>query len=144
MTRENWLCRWERDAVSRLNTVTVVVGRMRENGASFSLAVYGSLLSNIKNGDFIFCHIAGVGFAGIGICMNTIVPMEEFIVIENGDQRRLMDCDWLDERAKELIDPNTEYVLAVKWLRTVSTDFSYWERGMTYQKVLHHFKFTIV
>jgi len=39
MTRENWLCRGERDAVSRLNTVTVVVGRMRENGASFSLAV---------------------------------------------------------------------------------------------------------
>lgn len=118
----------------------------------------GSLLSNIKNGDFIFCHIAGVGFVGIGICMSTIVPMEEFIVVENGGQRKLMDCKWLDETAKELIDPNTEYVLAVKWLRTVSTDFGYWERGMTslpivaytiddgttYQKVLHHFNLTIV
>lgn len=117
----------------------------------------GGLLANINKGDFVFCHIAGIGFVGVGICTNGIIPMEDFIVDDNGEQKKIMDCSWMDNTAKSALNPHTEYVLAVKWFRTVSTDFGYWEKGMTslpmvaylmddettHDKVLSHFNLTL-
>ena len=91
----------------------------------------GTLLGNINKGDFVFCHIKDVGFVGVGVCVSAIAPAADFKVTVDGAEKNIMDCDWDDAAAKAAIDPANEYFLAVKWIRTVSKDFGYWERGMT-------------
>ncbi len=116
----------------------------------------GTLLGNINKGDFVFCHIKNVGFVGVGVCVSAIAPTADFKVTVDDIEKNIMDCDWVDTAAKAAIDPANEYFLAVKWLRTVSTDFGYWEAGMTsvpmvaYQindttkdMVLKHFNITL-
>ena len=117
----------------------------------------GTLLGNVNKGDFIFCHIKGVGFVGVGLCISDLKVASDFTVSDNGVEKKIMDCDWADAAAKAAIDPSDEYFLAVRWLRTVSKDFGYWEKGMTsvpmvaylmtdaatHDKVLKHFNITL-
>lgn len=44
----------------------------------------GTLLNNISVGDFIFCHIAGVGFVGIGTSTSRETPAASFSVNDDG------------------------------------------------------------
>lgn len=117
----------------------------------------GTLLGNINTGDIIFCHIAGAGFVGVGICTSPEAPSAAFTVDDGGARKRILDCIWSDAAAKAAIDPDGEYFLGVRWLRTVPADEGYWERGMTsipmvaytasdestYDKVLRHFSIVL-
>ena len=91
----------------------------------------GTLLNNIRIGDIIFCHIAGVGFVGIGTCVLRETPAAVFMVNDGNTEKNILDCEWEDDAAKAAIDPSNEYFVGVKWIRTVSTDDGYWEKGMT-------------
>ena len=116
-----------------------------------------TLLDNIKVGDIIFCHIAGKGFVGIGICTSQGVPANNFVVKENGIDKNILDCAWVDESAKMTLNPLKEYFLGVHWIRTVPAEDGYWEKGMksvpmvaytmndgtTHNKVLQHFCVTL-
>lgn len=118
----------------------------------------GTLLSNIKLGDIIFCHIAGVGFVGIGVCTTCETKLADFTVLDGTAKKNIMDCEWINTTAKVSIDPSNEYFVGVRWLRTVSADEGYWEKGMTsiptvaymmndsftHDKVLEHFKVSLV
>ena len=67
------------------------------------------------------------------------------------------DCEWINSSAKAVIDPSNEYFVGVRWLRTVSADEGYWEKGMTsipmvaymmtdestHNKVLKHFNISL-
>ena len=113
----------------------------------------GTLLNNISIGDIIFCHIAGKGFVGIGICISQETPADSFLVNEDGIERKILDCEWMNASAKAAIDPLNEYFIGVRWIRTVPVDDGYWEKGMTsvpmvaymmndettHNKVLQHF-----
>lgn len=117
----------------------------------------GTLLSKINTGDIIFCHIAGVGFVGIGICTACEVPAVDFTVSDGNVEKNILDCDWANNTAKTAIDPTHEYFVGVRWVRTVSSDDGYWEKGMTsvpmvtymmtdestHNKVLKHFNVSL-
>ena len=117
----------------------------------------GTLLSNINEGDIVFCHIAGVGFVGIGVCTVCETPASDFTVLEDATRKNILDCEWINSAAKAAIDPSNEYFVGVRWLRTVSADEGYWEKGMTsipmvaymmnddstHKKVLEHFRVSL-
>ncbi len=117
----------------------------------------GTLLNNISVGDFIFCHIAGVGFVGIGTSTSRETPAASFSVNDDGIIKNILDCDWADQTARATIDPANEYFIGIKWIYTVSADEGYWEKGMTslpmvaymmndettHNKVLKHFNITL-
>ena len=117
----------------------------------------GTLLSNINEGDVIFCHIAGVGFVGIGVCTACETPAADFAVLEGDARKNILDCEWVNSAAKAAIDSSNEYFVGVQWLRTVSADEGYWEKGMTsipmvaymmnddstHNKVLEHFRVSL-
>ena len=117
----------------------------------------GTLLSNINEGDIVFCHIAGVGFVGIGVCTACETSASDFTVLEDAARKNILDCEWINSSAKAVIDPSNEYFVGVRWLRTVSTDEGYWEKGMTsipmvaymmnddstHNRVLEHFRVSL-
>lgn len=118
----------------------------------------GKSLNKIAVGDLIFCHIAGVGFVGIGICTVCQTPAAGFTVLEGAGQKNILDCEWANTAAKASIDPSNEYFIGVRWLRTASADEGYWEKGMTsiptvaytmnddstHNKVLEHFRVSLI
>lgn len=140
-------------------TVEYGGGRSWEDAEKYGFVSAGgteTLLRNINKGDFVFCHIKNVGFVGVGVCVSVIAPTADFNVAVNDVEKNIMDCDWDDVAAKAAIEPANEYFLGVKWLRTVTKDFGYWESGMTsvpmvaYQindttkdMVLKHFNITL-
>ncbi|MBS5733773.1 MAG: DUF262 domain-containing protein [Clostridiales bacterium] len=110
-------------------------------------------LNNIDVGDIIFCHIAGVGFVGIGVCTSRVRSAISFNVEVGGVTKNILDCEWVNTAAKMAIDGDNEFFVGVKWICTVPTDEGYWEKGMksipmvaymmsdetTHNKVLQHF-----
>ena len=46
-------------------------------------------------------------------------------------EKNILDCEWINSAAKVAIDPSHEYFVRVRWIRTVSADEGYWEKGMT-------------
>ena len=115
-----------------------------------------SLICNINVGDFIFCHIAGIGFVGVGICTSAAVSADNYMVDNNGTEAPILKCTWTDEQAKAALTDNEMFV-GVDWIHTVPTDAGYWEKGMqslpmvaylsndesTHDQVLNHFNITI-
>lgn len=117
----------------------------------------GTSLNKIAVDDLIFCHIAGAGFVGIGICTACETRAADFTVLEGDSQKNILDCEWVNTTARASIDPSNEYFIGVRWLRTVSADEGYWEKGMTsipmvaymmnddstHNKVLEHFRVSL-
>lgn len=79
---------------------------------------------------FIFCHIKGAGFVGVGICESSIKKASEFNIIGNGVEKNIMDCNWINNDAKESINPEEEFFLPVKWIYTVPKEQGYWKKEM--------------
>ncbi len=116
----------------------------------------GKYLKKIQKGDTVYCHIAGAGFMGIGICTESAVPMKEFTVIEEGSEKGITDVSWLEPSYKEKIIENEEIFIRVKWKKSVENlEEGYWEKGLTsvplvaymlndqttYKKVREHFEY---
>lgn len=114
----------------------------------------GRSLYNVQVGDEVFCYIAGSGFVGIGECLEAAVPMAGFLVSVDGVQMPVQQAPWVDEAAKERLDPNQEIFVRVDWKKFVRDPAEgYWEKGMVsvplvaytltdktnYQKVRKHF-----
>ena len=142
---------------ARRFTVEYGSGRSWEDARKYGfVSAYGddgTRLNNINVGDIIFCHIAGVGFVGIGICTSSEIPASSFTVSDGGIIKNILDCDWVDREARAVIDPVNEYFMGIKWIYTVPVEDGYWEKGMTsipmvaytmtdettHDKVLKHF-----
>ena len=116
----------------------------------------GRSLYNVQVGDTVFCHIAGSGFVGIGECLATAVPMNEFTVEVNGVQTPVSQAPWDSEELKAKLDQKKEIFIGVKWRKFVNDPSEgYWEKGMTsvplvaytltdkttYKKVKEHFEY---
>ena len=137
-------------------TVEYGDGRSWDDARKFGFVSASSntnnLLCNINVGDFIFCHIAGVGFVGVGICTSAAESAANFLVDGNGAKTPILDCTWADEVKKNAL-PDNEMFVGVKWISAVSADDGFWEKGMTsvpmvaylmndpytHDKVLEHF-----
>ena len=146
---------------ARRFTVEYGSGRSWEDARKYGfVSAYGddgTRLNNINVGDIIFCHIAGVGFVGIGICTSSEIPASSFNVSDGGIIKNILDCDWVDIEARATIDTANEYFIGVKWIYTVPVEDGYWEKGMTsipmvaytmtdettHNKVLRHFNIVL-
>lgn len=131
----------------------------REKGfvSAAASTVSANKLMNVHVGDFIFCHIQGKGFVGVGICTSEAALSDAFLVEEDGTQKPILECRWSDKDAKAELDAARECFLGVKWIRTVSVEEGYWEKGMislpmvaylmndesTHDRVLKHFNITL-
>ena len=92
----------------------------------------GRYLKNIQEGDVVYCHIAGSGFVGIGICTATAVPMSEFMVSVDGTMLPIKDVDWLKPTYKDALKVDQEIFIRVDWKNYVEEQSDgYWEKGMT-------------
>ena len=92
----------------------------------------GRYLKNIQEGDVVYCHIAGSGFVGIGICTATAVPMSEFMVSVDGTMLPIKDVDWLKPTYKDALKVDQEIFIRVDWKNYVEEQSNgYWEKGMT-------------
>ena len=114
-------------------TVEYGDGRSWEDARKFGFVSASSttnnLLSNLNVGDYVFCHIAGMGFVGVGICTSRAKPAKDFCVDNNGIQTPILSCKWEDEEAKNSL-PDNELFLGVQWYRTLAAEDAYWEKGM--------------
>lgn len=137
-------------------TVEYGDGRSWEDARKFGFVSACSngnnLLCNINVGDFIFCHIAGRGFVGVGICVSTANSAANFIVDVDGVKKPVLDFTWADEDKKRAL-PDNELFVGVQWISTVDAADGFWEKGMvsvpmvaytmtdsfTHDKVLEHF-----
>ena len=92
----------------------------------------GRYLKNIQEGDVVYCHIAGSGFVGIGICTATAVPMTEFMVSVDGTMVPIKDVEWLKPTYKAALKVDQEIFIRVDWKNYVEDQSDgYWEKGMT-------------
>ena len=92
----------------------------------------GKYLKNIQEGDIVYCHIAGCGFVGIGICTAVAVPMTEFTVPVDGVDVPITNVAWVKPEYKALLDPSQEIFIRVTWKNFVEDqNEGYWEKGMT-------------
>ena len=80
----------------------------------------------------VYCHIAGSGFVGIGICTATAVPMSEFMVSVDGTMLPIKDVEWLKPTYKDALKVDQEIFIRVDWKNYVEEQSDgYWEKGMT-------------
>ena len=92
----------------------------------------GRCIYNIQAGDTVFCHIIGKGFVGIGECINSAVPMEDFTVEVDGKVIPIEKAPWHSEEAKEKLDKKKELFVRVKWEKFVDNIAdAFWEKGLT-------------
>ena len=92
----------------------------------------GRYLKNIQKGDIVYCHIAGAGFVGIGICTGTAVPMKEFTVDIEGTAVPISDVQWVKPVYKDMLKVDQEIFIRVDWKSYVEDQSDgYWEKGMT-------------
>lgn len=92
----------------------------------------GRYLKNIQEGDVVYCHIAGSGFVGIGICTATAVSMSEFMVSVDGTMLPIKDVEWLKPTYKDALKVDQEIFIRVDWKSYVEDQSDgYWEKGMT-------------
>lgn len=88
-----------RSGSARRFTVEYGSGRSWEDARKYGFVSAsgegGTSLNKIAVGDLIFCHIAGVGFVGIGICTVCETPAAGFTVLEGNDQKNILNCEWV-------------------------------------------------
>ena len=92
----------------------------------------GRYLKNIQEGDIVYCHIAGCGFVGIGLCTGVAIPMAEFNVNVDGKETPIALAPWLKPEYKAKLDTSKEIFIRVEWKSFVEDPADgYWEKGMT-------------
>lgn len=93
---------------------------------------YSKSLQQLFPGATIFCMIPKKGYVGVGKVLERSVPIREFIVQYNGEEKPIFDVPLIVESVKEAADnlENCEYFVRVEWIKAVPEKDAYWEKGM--------------
>ena len=93
---------------------------------------YSQTLGLLSPGARVFVNIPGSGYVGVGEVRGESVPITEFTVHHNGSQVPVLDAPLkAPDLAAHARDPEKyEYFVPVKWIRHVSTEKAYWEKGL--------------
>jgi hypothetical protein len=88
-------------------------------------------LFRLQPGARVFVHIPHRGYVGVARVLAGPVPIGEFTVAVDGQERSLLDVPLHNENVKEHAhDPErAEYVVRVEWECAVPADQAYWEPG---------------
>ncbi|MEA2901011.1 MAG: hypothetical protein QOH36_898 [Actinomycetota bacterium] len=85
---------------------------------------YSRTLHSLPVGARVFVLIPKAGYVGVGVVTGEAAPFHDTWLAG-------LDLDGRYEHASEADDPDAEeWVVPVRWLRTVSQDDAVWERGL--------------
>lgn len=93
---------------------------------------YSRTLKSLFPGARIFCMIPGEGYVGVGIVKKEAVPVTEFEVEFEGENKNILDVRLKATdmgRNKEDLDL-CEYVVRIDWIKTEPRKEAYWEKGL--------------
>lgn len=92
---------------------------------------YSTTLNLLKPGARVFACIPKVGYVGVGIVTDEVVPIKDFQVVVDGEKIPLLEADLRVPMDKDVDDPDLcEYVVRVEWIKTVPKERAIWEKGM--------------
>jgi hypothetical protein len=80
----------------------------------------------------VFVHLPHYGYVAVGRVVGGSVPIGEFTVNIDEQERSLLDVPLRNENVKEHADDRelAEYLVRVEWEQAVAADHAYWERGL--------------
>ena len=93
---------------------------------------YSQTLRSLEKGHRVFVHIPQRGYVGVGEVIDEAVPIKDFRVRTEGQDRPLLDLPLEAEnmdRAQDDLD-ECEWVVAVNWLKAHPIEDAYWEKGL--------------
>jgi hypothetical protein len=93
---------------------------------------YSQSLNALEPGHRVFVHIPKRGFVGVGVVQETVKPVKEFTVDVNGQMMPILEAPLnAPAMGSKADDPElSEYVVKVRWLKTVPEGDAIWEQGM--------------
>jgi len=95
---------------------------------------YSQTLARLSPGDRVWVNIPGTGYVGVGVVEEPVVPIERFLVKgANGQTMAITSVPGLaitQQSPDNAADPaKGEYMVRVRWLKTVDTAHAIKERG---------------
>ncbi|MEK4976642.1 endonuclease NucS domain-containing protein [Bacillus sp. FSL K6-6540] len=92
---------------------------------------YSNTLNLLKPGARIFACIPKVGYVGVGVVEDEVVPIKDFQVVVDGKNIPLLEAGLHVNMDKDVDDPDLcEYVVRVDWIKTLPKHEAIWEKGM--------------
>jgi hypothetical protein len=93
---------------------------------------YSDPLKNLHVGARVWVHIPEHGYVGVGEVVGAARQIKDFTVKVKGKEIPILDAPLkASKMGKYRNDPELcEYLVHVKWRKTLSQDQAYWERGM--------------
>lgn len=93
---------------------------------------YSNSLKQLFIGARIFAMIPKKGYLGVGIVKEESVPIKDFIVVENGIEKSILDieldCESIKYESENL--EQSEYLVRIDWIKTIEEKDAYWEKGL--------------
>lgn len=93
---------------------------------------YSNSLKQLFVGARIFAMIPKKGYLGVGIVMEESVPIKEFKVLENGNEKQILEvqleCEAIKNEPENL--DQCEYLVRIDWIKTLNEEDAYWEKGL--------------
>ena len=95
---------------------------------------YSKTLYMLERGNRVWINIPGTGYVGVGVVEEPVVPIEQFLVKgANGQMMPITAVPGLritQQSPETAVDPDKgEYLVRVKWLKTVDEGHAIKERG---------------
>jgi hypothetical protein len=96
---------------------------------------FRNAIRRLRPGDIVIARLNGIGYVGVGRVMSEAAPAREFRVprFAQDEQARgklLIDMGLRTAVADNLDDDDRcEYMIAVKWIKTVGRDTRYWKKN---------------
>lgn len=93
---------------------------------------YSRTLRSLPVGARVFVLIPKAGYVGVGMVTGEAAPFHDITLVVDGDRRPMVALDLAGryEHRSEADDPDAEeWVVPVRWLRTVPQGEAVWERG---------------
>lgn len=92
---------------------------------------YSRTLSLLSVGDRCWVNIPGTGYVGVGRVIQESVPIDEFKVIEGGNEKYLIELPCKASKLTKFSeDPEkAEYLVKIEWIKTVVSSHAIKEKG---------------
>ena len=93
---------------------------------------YSNTLSLLTVGSRVFVCIPKVGYVGVGIIRESVVPVKNFKVELDGQEVPILDVPLSAKNVRENADnlDLSEYLVKVDWIKTLPANKAIWEKGM--------------
>ena len=93
---------------------------------------YSAPLNLLEPGRRVFVHIPQRGYVGAGVVTESAQPVSEFTVTVDGEEKPILETPLrAPNMGSHVGDPELcEYLVRVRWLKTVPAEQAHWERGL--------------